>query len=307
MTLRVGIATAADLPAAYALRHAVFVVGQGVDLNLERDELDETAVHAVAYDGERLVGTGRFVGDPSEPARVGRMAVDPVARGRGVGAAVLRVLEQAAIKRGHPEVALHAQVHAIGFYDRAGYLPVGERFYEAGIEHQEMRKPLPVLRAGRDSDSAALITLIGDVWSEYPGCVLDVDGEEPWLRAPASAYEAYDGQLWVVTVDDAVVACVGLKPLGDGGQDGPAYELKSLYVSAKARRQGLGELLSGLVEEEAVRRGARRIELWSDTRFADAHRLYTRLGYRQLPQTRELHDLSNTTEYAFGKEIMIKT
>jgi GNAT superfamily N-acetyltransferase len=80
-------------------------------------------------------------------------------------------------------------------------------------------------------------------------------------------------------------------------------ELKSLYVSAKARRQGLGELLTGLVEEEAVRRGARAVELWSDTRFADAHRLYARLGYRRLPHTRELHDLSDTTEYSFRKEL----
>lgn len=298
MTLRVRLAEPADHEALLALRHEVFVLGQGVAPDLEYDELDATAVHAVAFDGDRLVGTGRLVGDPPDPARVGRMAVSAAARGQGAGAAVLRCLERAAVRRGHPEVVLHAQTHAAGFYERAGYLPVGARFYEAGIEHQEMRKPLPTLRAGRDEDSAALIALIGDAWSEYPGCVLDVDGEEPWLRAPATAYQELNGSLWVVTVDGAVVACAGMKPAGAG-----VVELKSLYVAAKARRQGLGELLSELVELAAAGLGARRIELWSDSRFADAHRLYTRLGYARLPRTRELHDLSNTTEYAFAKEL----
>jgi predicted GNAT family N-acyltransferase len=295
MTLDVRLATAADMDAAYALRHEVFVVGQAVPAEVERDELDATAVHGVAYDGGRLVGTGRFTGEPGSPAKIGRMAVDADARGRGVGAAVLRLLERAAVRRGHPEIVLHAQASAIGFYDRAGYLPVGDRFMEAGIEHLTMRKPLPHLRLVTDGDSEALIRLIGDAWSEYPGCVLDVDGEEPWLRAPATAFH---GTFWVVTRDEDVVACVGLKPLAAG-----SIELKSLYVAAKARRQGLGELLTELVEQEARERGARRIELWSDGRFADAHRLYTRLGYERLPRTRELHDLSNTTEYAFAKHI----
>ncbi len=226
------------------------------------------------------------------------MAVSAAARGQGAGAAVLRCLERAAIRRGHPEVVLHAQTHAAGFYERAGYLPVGERFYEAGIEHQEMRKPLPTLRAGRDEDSAALIALIGDAWSEYPGCVLDVDGEEPWLRAPATAYQELNGSLWVVTVDGAVVACAGMKPAGTG-----VVELKSLYVAAKARRQGLGELLSELVELAAAAAGRapdRVVERLSVRRRAPAL-LASRLP--RLPRTRELHDLSNTTEYAFAKEL----
>ena len=41
-----------------------------------------------------------------------------------------------------PTVELHAQVHAAGFYDRAGYSPYGDRYLEAGIEHVSMRKEL---------------------------------------------------------------------------------------------------------------------------------------------------------------------
>ncbi len=57
---------------------------------------------------------------------------------------------------------------------------------------------LPPIREVADKDSPALIQLIDDCWSEYPGCVLDVDAEEPWLRAPATAYRRLGGGFWVV-------------------------------------------------------------------------------------------------------------
>ncbi|MGB8649533.1 MAG: GNAT family N-acetyltransferase, partial [Mycobacteriales bacterium] len=62
--------------------------------------------------------------------------------GQGVGAAVLARLEERARERGLPAVELHAQLHATGFYDRAGYVPFGDVYLEAGIEHLSMRKEL---------------------------------------------------------------------------------------------------------------------------------------------------------------------
>jgi len=304
-SLWVTVATRAELPAAFALRHDVFVVGQGVPADLERDELDDTAVHVCAFRVEpdapagapaELVGTGRLVGQPPAPGRIGRMAVRAEARGGGVGAAVLRGLERAALRQGTPELVLHAQLHAQGFYDRAGYTAVGPEFDEAGIRHVEMRKTLPVIRPVADTDSEGLIELIGTVWSEYPGCVLDVDAEEPWLRAPATYYAGNGGRMWVAELGGAIVGSIALRP----GPDDTA-ELKSLYVGAAARRHGLGEVLNSLVEDEAVRRGLKQLELWTDTRFADAHRFYARLGYTRLPGSRELHDLSGTVEYPFVK------
>lgn len=153
-------------------------------------------------------------------------------------------------------------------------------------------------REARDADSEALIELITDCWSAYPGCVMDVDGEEPWLRAPASAYERYGGRLWVVESEGSVVACCGLKPLGGG-----VVELKSMYVGARARRQGIASELAKRVEAEARARGANRIELWSDTRFGEAHAFYQAKGFHRLPGSRDLHDRSDTTEYPFAKEL----
>jgi predicted GNAT family N-acyltransferase len=134
----VRLATAQDMPGVFALRHAVFVLGQDVPEELERDELDAVSDHAVALVDGVVVGTGRLL--PS--GTVGRMAVADSARGRGIGAAVLLALEERAAERGMPAVELHAQVHAVGFYARYGYVPFTEVYLEAGIEHQSMRKEL---------------------------------------------------------------------------------------------------------------------------------------------------------------------
>lgn len=137
------LAVPADREELDALRHRVFVEEQAVPVELERDELDDEAIHAVARDeAGRVVGTGRLVTGAAGRARIGRMAVATEARGRGVGAAVLAVLEAAAVDAGCTQVELHAQAHAVGFYRRAGYAPVGEPFDEAGISHVAMTKPL---------------------------------------------------------------------------------------------------------------------------------------------------------------------
>ena len=132
------LATAEDMPAVFALRHEVFVIGQDVPEELERDELDAVSDHAVALLDGVVVGTGRLLPDGT----IGRMAVSSSVRGQGIGAAVLGVLEERARERGLVAVELHAQVHALGFYDRYGYVPFTEVYLEAGIEHRSMRKVL---------------------------------------------------------------------------------------------------------------------------------------------------------------------
>jgi putative acetyltransferase len=150
------------------------------------------------------------------------------------------------------------------------------------------------IRDARDDDAAGLIALIASCYSEYEGCVLDVENEAPELKAIASAHVG--GRFWVVESGGEIVGSIGILPVS-----GNVWEIKKLYVVKGARRGGLGKRLVELAQDEARRRGATAIELWSDTRFADAHRLYTRLGYEQGQKTRELHDLSKSVEYYFRK------
>lgn len=121
---------------AQALRIEVFVVEQGVPVELEWDEADEVSIHAVAYDEEgQPVATGRLLPD----GHIGRMAVRNSARGQGIGAEVLRALLDEARRLGYVELVLHAQTHATGFYLQHGFKPEGEEFMEAGIPHFRMR------------------------------------------------------------------------------------------------------------------------------------------------------------------------
>ena len=143
---------ASDLDALRAVREPVFVVEQQVPIELEWDELDPHSRHVLARDpAGRPIGTGRLTPE----RKIGRMAVLPEWRGRGVGDAMLTALTDLARTLGYREVALHAQVSAIDFYTRAGFVAYGERFMEAGIEHQSMRRTLQPLAVPERPAAAA--------------------------------------------------------------------------------------------------------------------------------------------------------
>ena len=142
----------ADREACFAVRKEVFVVEQGVAQDIEYDAYDAVAVHvlAVREDGEPL-GTGRLLygeaaaaktGGDATVGSLGRLAVARSARGLGVGAALVRAVEDAARARGLAAVDLHAQTHALGFYERLGYETYGPEFPDAGIPHRAMRRVL---------------------------------------------------------------------------------------------------------------------------------------------------------------------
>ncbi|WP_046496000.1 GNAT family N-acetyltransferase [Streptomyces odonnellii] len=142
----------ADIEACFAVRKEVFVVEQQVAEDIEYDGRDEQALQvlAVREDGTPL-GTGRLLygpdaadrtgGDPAVGS-LGRLAVTAAARGGGVGAALVRAIEDAARELGLAVVDLHAQSHALGFYERLGYEAYGPEFMDAGIPHRSMRRAI---------------------------------------------------------------------------------------------------------------------------------------------------------------------
>lgn len=122
-----------------SVRDEVFVGEQGVPVQLEHDDLDPQCAHVLArlLDGTP-VGTARLTPD----RQIGRMAVRAPWRGRGVGDALLLALVDEAKQRGWTDVWLNAQVSAESFYARHGFKAEGDRFLEAGIEHQAMLRTL---------------------------------------------------------------------------------------------------------------------------------------------------------------------
>lgn len=129
------------------IRTTVFVQEQRIPAELEWDEADATALHAVAYNrlGEPIA-TGRLLPATDGVCKIGRMAVHQVLRGCGFGEQVLRTLAAEAQRRGDRAIELHAQRTARVFYERLGFVAHGKAYEEAGIPHVDMTSALPLAR-----------------------------------------------------------------------------------------------------------------------------------------------------------------
>jgi predicted GNAT family N-acyltransferase len=133
------VETEEDMEAAVGIRFRVFVDEQSVPPEIELDEFDAVATHAIALVDGVAVGTGRAIIE-GDSARIGRMAVDQAHRRGGVGGLILKFLEDEAREQGATEFVLHAQEYVKAFYAAHGYTEHGDMFMEAGIPHIEMRK-----------------------------------------------------------------------------------------------------------------------------------------------------------------------
>ncbi len=153
------------------------------------------------------------------------------------------------------------------------------------------------IRAGRDEDAEGFISLIGTAWAEFPGCVMDLDGEMPELRALASHFRGAGGALWAAEQDGRLVGMVATRPL----REDQAYEICRMYVAREHRGGGLARRLLATAEDHVREAGAARLVLWTDTRFEAAHRFYEKHGYVRQGAIRILDDLSKSLEFRYAK------
>ncbi|MDC4205575.1 MAG: GNAT family N-acetyltransferase [Candidatus Manganitrophus sp.] len=135
------------------LREEVFVIEQGVPLEIELDDEDDRAIHFVAISGREVIGTARLVvkgrsgqgkSGQRKSGKIGRMAVRKDWRGKGVGTALIDFIKKSSKRKRLIGLYLHAQESALSFYQHLGFNPEGDRFYEAGIPHRKM-----ILNEGR--------------------------------------------------------------------------------------------------------------------------------------------------------------
>jgi len=120
------------------IRYQVFVDEQKVPIELEIDDDDPLAAHILCIVDGQPVGTGRILLD----GHIGRLAVLQANRKQGYGNEILEHLELIAQENELTEVFLNAQVTAIPFYEKRGYMIISDVFDDAGIPHQTMRKTL---------------------------------------------------------------------------------------------------------------------------------------------------------------------
>ena len=129
-------------PAASEIRRKVFIDEQNVPQEEEWDGLDPESLHFLAMLDGQPVGTARLLPD----AHIGRVAVLANARGTGIGVLLMQAAIEAARHAGHSKVALSAQVQALAFYERLGFVAHGNEFLDAGIPHREMTLSLTPLQ-----------------------------------------------------------------------------------------------------------------------------------------------------------------
>lgn len=131
-----------DIATCLALRRTVFIEEQGVSPDDERDGLDAAALHFLARLDGHAVGTARVL-IKGDTAKIGRVCVLPGMRGRGLGAGLIRAcLDHLRGMEGIRRARLDAQIHALAFYARLGFVAHGAVFDDAGIPHRMMERVL---------------------------------------------------------------------------------------------------------------------------------------------------------------------
>ena len=132
------IAVTQDLASCHLLRRIVFIEEQGVSEADELDDLDAVSTHFLATEEEIPVGTARMQ-IFGETAKIGRVCVLKAHRGTGLGVALIRAAVDEARKDPTVRFAkLGAQVHALGFYEKLGFVAQGPVYDDAGIDHRDM-------------------------------------------------------------------------------------------------------------------------------------------------------------------------
>ncbi|MAZ88625.1 MAG: GNAT family N-acetyltransferase [Cellvibrionaceae bacterium] len=125
------------------VRKAVFVAEQNVPEEIEYDDRDAICQHVLIRVDGQAAATGRI--DIEKQGKVGRVAVLPSLRQHNLGRQVMDALEQLARDAKLPKIWFHAQLSAVGFYQRLGYDVVGDDFLEAGIVHRKMEKKIATI------------------------------------------------------------------------------------------------------------------------------------------------------------------
>ena len=128
---------------AFLVRQEVFIREQKVPAELELDDFDPSAAHALAYLEARCIGTGRLVDLGSGLYQIGRMAILAPFRNQGIGLQILEKLAVLAKTQGAKSIVLHSQVVAIPFYEKLGFKPEGPIYDEVGMPHRNMILILP--------------------------------------------------------------------------------------------------------------------------------------------------------------------
>lgn len=133
--VQISVAAGPPSPVMRDIRKRVFIDEQKVAPELEWDEHDASATHFLLTVEGCALGTARLL----PGGRIGRVALLPAARGKGLGRRLMHAIMAHARQQGMEQLELSAQTHALGFYAQLGFVSCSEVYLDAGIPHQTMR------------------------------------------------------------------------------------------------------------------------------------------------------------------------
>jgi predicted GNAT family N-acyltransferase len=95
-----------------------------------------------AFEDDKMLACCMLVEENSKTVRLRQMAVLNDLQGKGIGKALMLFAENLARDRGYKKITMHARKNAIGFYEKMGYVRIGNEFEEITIPHYLMEKKL---------------------------------------------------------------------------------------------------------------------------------------------------------------------
>jgi ribosomal protein S18 acetylase RimI-like enzyme len=103
---------------------------------------DPHSEHYLVEDSQRIIGCVLLQMEFPELARLRQLVVHPDWRGRGLGAHLTQHFEEKARAHGATQAVLSAREYAIPFYEKLGYVAVGDIYLSVDIPHRKMVKSL---------------------------------------------------------------------------------------------------------------------------------------------------------------------
>ena len=117
-------------------RAEIFVVEQSIKY-VDMDGIDYDSLHCYIEDGGRVVAYLRAFYDEDGSVKVGRVLT--LSHGRGTGRTLMEKSISAILEKLPTDlIYVNAQQHAVGFYERLGFVGVSDVFYEENIPHIRM-------------------------------------------------------------------------------------------------------------------------------------------------------------------------
>ncbi|MBX3097265.1 MAG: GNAT family N-acetyltransferase, partial [Fimbriimonadaceae bacterium] len=298
-----------SIPALTSLFHQAYAplldAGMNFTAATQPDKVtQERATNGVtmtAWDGDNLIGaitlhpnTDNLLYRQPGIGVIGPFAVLPDRQGKGIGRRLFDAIEGLAIEKGLRAVALDTAepaVHLVAMYEswgmrRVGYMQWREKTYRSVLMAKWLNSPC--IRPCQREDSAQAMQVVQSVFGEYG---FTWDGSD-YFDDLAGLPDTYPDGFWVAERNNEVVGVGGLERhdrfTGEPGQlvhvedqlrvAGTDGELVRMYVLPSARKQGIGSGIGECICNEARYLGMRALEIWSDKKLEDAHRLYAKMG-----------------------------